>query len=61
MGAGIPTVITVNGYTHDHDFSGALLVLDNLGEPDQPFSVLQGSVNKHSYVDIALLEALHDK
>jgi HAD superfamily hydrolase (TIGR01509 family) len=61
MGAGIPTIITVNDYTHDHDFNGALLVLDNLGEPDQPFTVLQGEANNHTYVDCALLKALHDK
>lgn len=61
MGAGIPTIIAVNGYTHDHDFSGALLVLDNLGEPEQPFTVLQGKANNHTCVDCALLKALHDK
>ena len=60
MGAGIPTIIAVNGYTHDHDFSGALLVLDNLGEPDRPFTVLQGEANNHTCVDCALLKTLHD-
>ena len=61
MGAGIPTVIAVNGYTHDHVFNGAILVLDNMGEPDQPFTVLQGDANNHTYVDCALLKDLHDK
>jgi len=61
MGAGLRTIITVNGYTTDHDFNDALLVLDTLGEPDRPFSVLQGSANNHSYVDCALLKTLHDK
>ena len=61
MGAGIPTIIAVNGYTHDHDFSGALLVLDNLGEPDRPFNTLQGRANNHTYVDCALLKTLHNK
>jgi len=61
MGAGIPTVITVNGYTHDHDFSGALLVLDHMGEPDQPFTVLQGTANDHTFVDCALLNVLHNR
>jgi len=60
MGAGIPTIISVNGYTRDHDFNGALLVLDNLGEPDQPFTVLQGKADNHHYVDCALLKTLHD-
>ncbi len=61
MGAGIPTIITVNGYTVDHDFSGALLVLDTMGEPDQPFTALQGTASKHTFVDCALLKALHDR
>jgi HAD superfamily hydrolase (TIGR01509 family) len=61
MGAGLPTIIAVNGYTHDDDFNGALLVLDNLGEPNQPFTVLQGNAGYHTYVDCALLKALHDK
>lgn len=38
--AGLTTVVTVNDYTRDHDFTGAALVLDQLGEPDQPFRVL---------------------
>ena len=61
MGAGLATIITVNDYTVDHDFSGALLVLDTLGEPDQPFTTLQGKANNHTYMDCALLKALHNK
>ncbi|MDQ6997069.1 MAG: HAD-IA family hydrolase [Mariprofundus sp.] len=32
--AGLKCVVTVNGYTRDHDFSGADLVVSELGEPD---------------------------
>ena len=60
-GAGIATIIAVNDYTHDHDFSGALLVLDTLGEPDRPFHVLQGNPGNHTYVDCAFLRALHNR
>ncbi len=58
--AGLPTVVTVNGYTREHDFDGALLVLDHLGEPEQPFSVLAGGVsaNGSRYVDLDLLRQL---
>jgi len=31
--AGLKCVVTVNGYTRDHDFSGADLVVSELGEP----------------------------
>ncbi|KGF71584.1 CbbY [Neosynechococcus sphagnicola sy1] len=57
--AGLKTVITVNDYTHDHDFSGALVVLDHLGEPDQPLTVLQGEVSLTPYLDLAMAEQLH--
>ncbi len=36
-GAGLRTIVTVNDYTRDHDFSGALAVLSDLGEPDAPY------------------------
>ncbi len=39
-GAGLPTVVTVNDYTRDHDFSGALAVLSDLGEADAPYQRL---------------------
>lgn len=58
--AGLTTLITVNDYTHSHDFNGARLVLTHLGEPDQPFQVLQGElpVAHERYVDVSLLHAL---
>ena len=37
LGAGIQTLVTVNGYTASQDFAGALAVLDQLGEPGAPF------------------------
>ena len=57
--AGLDTVITVNDYTEDEDFSGALLVLDHLGEPDRPFAVLQGDAGGARWVDVDLLRGLH--
>ena len=57
-GAGLKTVITVNDYTHNEDFSGAILVLDHLGDPQQPFTVLAGEVGNHSYLDVALARLL---
>ncbi len=58
LGAGVPTLVTVNGYTADQDFSGALLVLDQLGEPGAPFRVLAGQARGAAYVDAGLLCAL---
>ena len=58
-GAKLGTIITVNGYTAEDDFSGALLVLDQFGEPGQPFTVLEGQVNGTDYVNLALIQKLH--
>lgn len=55
--AGLKTIITVNHYTCDHSFDGACIVLDQMGEPDQPFQVLSDTVvNGCSYLDLALIK-----
>jgi hypothetical protein len=54
-GADLATVITVNDYTRTHDFRGAAIVLDHLGEPDQAFEVLSGPpLNGARTLDLAL-------
>lgn len=44
-GAHLKTVITVNDYTKDHDFSGAKLVLSDFGERQTPFTLIEGQCN----------------
>jgi HAD superfamily hydrolase (TIGR01509 family) len=57
--ADLKTVITVNDYTRTHDFRGAAIVLDHLGEPDQAFEVLAGPpVNGARIFDLALIRRL---
>jgi len=58
-GAELKTIITVNGYTTSHDFTGAAIVLDNMGEPDQPFNVICGDAHGQTYVNLDLLKQLH--
>ncbi len=58
LGAGLKTVVTVNEYTRHGDFSGATLVIDQVGEPEQPFTVLSGDVGEASHLDVALLRRL---
>ena len=41
MAAGLQTIITYNGYTQQDDFSGALLVLDKIGDGSNPSTILQ--------------------
>jgi HAD superfamily hydrolase (TIGR01509 family) len=57
--ASLATVVTVNGYTRDEDFTGASLIVDQLGEPDAPFTVLGGDPGSATLVDVALVRRLH--
>ncbi|GMR19592.1 MAG: HAD family hydrolase [Gammaproteobacteria bacterium] len=60
LGADVPTIVTTNGYTRDHNFNGALVVLDQMGEPGQPLKVLAGaSVNGAEYLSLDLVRSLH--
>ncbi|MBD2464655.1 HAD family hydrolase [Oscillatoria sp. FACHB-1407] len=54
--ANLATIVTVNGYTQDHDFTGAELVIDQFGEPDQSFQVISGNAYSASYFDLELAE-----
>lgn len=58
-GANLKTIITINGYTAEDDFSEAELVLDQMGEPDQPFQVLSGDANGQTYLDLSLVKHVH--
>ncbi len=59
LGAGIPTLVTINDYTRDHDFHGACAVISDLGEPGNPSQVLQGSLHGHAHVSLESLRTLH--
>lgn len=50
MGASLRTIITTNSYTLKHDFSGALIVLDQMGSTD-----------KHQQLTVAMLQELHER
>ncbi|MGV2826767.1 HAD family hydrolase [Myxosarcina sp. GI1(2024)] len=56
--AEIKTIVTVNDYTKDQDFSQAALVLNHLGEPEKPFEILQGNCHNHNYLDLDSLKKL---
>ena len=54
-GAGLRTIVTVNDYTADHDFTGAVAVLSDLGEKDAPFKRLDQS--ETGLVDLARIRS----
>lgn len=57
LGAGIPTVVTVSDYTLGQDFSGAVAVLGDLGEPTAPCKVLSGNLQGAGWVDVDVLKS----
>ncbi|HEX9374596.1 MAG TPA: HAD family hydrolase [Roseiflexaceae bacterium] len=59
LGAGITTIVAVDVYSRGQDFTGAAIVLDHLGEPDQPCMVLAGDAGDVRYVDVALARRIH--
>jgi HAD superfamily hydrolase (TIGR01509 family) len=59
QGAGVATVVTVSHYSRGQDFTGAALVLDQLGEPDQPFQVVAGDAGPYRYVCVEQLREVH--
>ncbi|GIF76500.1 HAD-IA family hydrolase [Asanoa siamensis] len=61
--AGIPCVVTVNGYTADEDFTGAAFVVDSLGDPGSaPITVLANDspARPGPYVTLADLAAVSE-
>ncbi|MDN5836439.1 MAG: HAD family hydrolase [Nitrosospira sp.] len=58
LAAGLDTVVTVNDYTRLQDFTGAAVVLSDLGEPTQPFTVFEGTAYGSKWVDAELLTKL---
>lgn len=62
--AGINTIITLNDYTRNGDYSQALLVVSDLGEPDQPFEIMGGQAaqlitDQYKYFSVDFLRELH--
>ena len=56
-GAGLKTIITYNGYTEQHDFAGAELVLDRLGDRNKPSHALQRE-HQQDYLTVELIQRL---
>lgn len=57
---GLKTIVTVNGYTRNDKFDGALIVLDQLGEPGAAFSVIDGDAGDAGHVDVPLITRLFE-
>jgi beta-phosphoglucomutase-like phosphatase (HAD superfamily) len=55
--ANIPTLITINGYTKDEDFTGARAVVDQFGMPGSPLRLISGDLRG---TDMITAEVLRD-
>jgi HAD superfamily hydrolase (TIGR01509 family) len=60
LGAGLRALlVTVNAYTATQDMRDATLVVDHLGEPDEPARALSGDLAGRSMVDLQVLDRMH--
>lgn len=59
LGANIPTIVTLNSYTQDDDFSGAISVFNHLGEPDLTCRLISGQAISADYITVDVLKELH--
>ncbi|MBL80148.1 MAG: phosphatase [Nitrosomonadaceae bacterium] len=58
LAAGLTTIVTVNNYTEKQDFTGASLVLSDLGEPSEPFTIISGTSHNNKLVNIEMLNKI---
>ena len=59
VAADLKTIITINDYTKDDDFSDGVLVLDQMGDENNPFTVLAGNAFGKTHLDLALVKQVH--
>jgi len=58
-GANIPTVVTLNNYTRDDDFTGAISVITHLGEANLPCEYISGEPINAPLITVDVLKRLH--
>lgn len=58
LAAGIRTVITTHEFTLDNDFTGASLILDDMGEPEHHFNVISGDPHGQNYLNLELMKQI---
>lgn len=54
--ANLKTIVTVNDYTKNQDFTTASLVINQIGEAESPLKIIQGEVYAPRYLSISNLE-----
>ncbi len=59
-GANLKTIVTINEYTAEDDFSQAILVLDQMGDKENPAKVLSGEMSS-PYLDLESVKLIHSQ
>ena len=59
--AGLRTVVTLSEYTKTKNFEGALVVINHLGDENEPFEIIKGSPTRHSFVSVGYLKELYEQ
>lgn len=57
--AHLKTIITINEYTKEDDFTQAQLVLDQMGDENNAFKVLSGDAAGHRFLNLELVKKVH--
>ena len=58
LAADLKTLVTVSDYTRRERFTGATLVVDQLGEPGQAMTVLEGDAKGAAMIDVTTLRLI---
>jgi HAD superfamily hydrolase (TIGR01509 family) len=58
LAADLKTLVTVSDYTRHERFNGAALVVDQLGEPGRPMTVLAGDAKGAAMIDVDTLRRI---
>jgi HAD superfamily hydrolase (TIGR01509 family) len=56
--AGIKAIVTVNNYTQKQNFDEAMLVVEHLGEPNNPTRFIRGKIADVSYLNLDAIQSL---
>ena len=59
--AGLKTVVTLSEYNKKQIFEGALVLLDHLGDENQPFEIIKGKPTNHSFVSVGYLREIYEQ
>ena len=59
--AGLRTIVTLSEYTKTQNFDDAMVVLDQLGDENNQFEILQGRPTRHSFVNVEYIKELYEQ